>query len=503
MSHPTASDPARRLRERLVARLNRWNLVLAITGLLILLTIGGYAYYRLVHQASETAQEPTLQTAIASRGDLVISATGTGTLTAPQEELGFTGTGEMTVTGVYVKAGDLVQTGQLLAEVNSEQAESAYNEAKNNYSDLTSITAIASSERAMADAAAEWETAKINLEYLISPDVYYWETEMDKGERELRKAEARVQKYPADEDAAQTLKTTRAFLDFAQDQLHKAWNRYKYKYVPTTFEPGMVRGELVYLQSTDLEIQQARAAIGEALTQLKEAQELHSVLTGAPMPVNTTNKSLIAVEQAKRTLEEAQANLNGTKIVAPFSGTVMEVNASGGSSVERGTSKADVVDARSIVVLADTSHPYLDVYWDESDWSKLKVGEDVKIIFNDLPEQVIEGKITEVDRQVYTSNNSRTIHGKVSMQNANNGSNLPIGASASVEAIAQLVTNATLIPIEALHKAGAEQYMVFVVQGDKLKLRQIEIGLMNDQYVEVKSGLQPGEVLSTGVAKTQ
>ncbi|MEJ5203659.1 MAG: hypothetical protein WHV66_15665, partial [Anaerolineales bacterium] len=77
---------------------------------------------------------------------------------------------------------------------------------------------------------------------------------------------------------------------------------------------------------------------------------------------------------------------------------------------------------------------------------------------------------------------------------------LPLGLSATVEVIHQEVNDALLIPVEALRDLGEGEYAVFVVDsGGKLKLREIEVGLIGDAFVQVTSGLSEGEVVSTGL----
>ena len=59
------------------------------------------------------------------------------------------------------------------------------------------------------------------------------------------------------------------------------------------------------------------------------------------------------------------------------------------------------------------------------------------------------------------------------------------------------------MPIEALHKTDLGQTMAFVVQNGKVELRQVEVGLSSDTYAELKSGLQAGEVVTTGTVVVQ
>ena len=60
-----------------------------------------------------------------------------------------------------------------------------------------------------------------------------------------------------------------------------------------------------------------------------------------------------------------------------------------------------------------------------------------------------------------------------------------------------------MVPVEALHKADLGQTMVFVVQNGTVQLRQVEVGLSSDTYAEITSGLQAGEVVTTGTVATE
>jgi len=57
--------------------------------------------------------------------------------------------------------------------------------------------------------------------------------------------------------------------------------------------------------------------------------------------------------------------------------------------------------------------------------------------------------------------------------------------------------------VAALHEASPGQYSVFVVQNGKLTLTMVTIGLQDLVNAEVKSGLQPGDVVSTGIVGTK
>jgi len=368
----------------------------------------------------------------------------------------------------------------------------------------------------------------------------YWESEINVGEVSLETAEAQLEKAPADEAARAAVANAAAFLDFAQDKLKDAKETYYDEYVPETFGIKQDLDVDTYNVPSELEVQKAHFAVSDAEKTLQESQELYAALTTGVIPENTANDSLLQIKEAKGRLADAQANLDGSRITAPFIGTVIEVNVAGGDVVSMGGSgtsgnassndtttivadpllaalagnastgsandagtgnnaDSEALSAEGVIVLADTSQPYLEVNWNESDWPLLKVGNQVQITFDDRYDESYLGTISEIDRQVQSSFESNTIRGEVSVDTPFSELLLPVGASASVEAISERADNALLIPIEALHKTDSGDTWVFVLADGQLRLREEEVGLMRSTYAAVTAGLNAGEVVTTGL----
>ena len=55
----------------------------------------------------------------------------------------------------------------------------------------------------------------------------------------------------------------------------------------------------------------------------------------------------------------------------------------------------------------------------------------------------------------------------------------------------------------ALHEYSPGQYAVFVMRGGKLSVDFVQVGLKDLVSAEIKSGLQPGDVISTGAGSIQ
>jgi multidrug efflux pump subunit AcrA (membrane-fusion protein) len=119
-----------------------------------------------------------------------------------------------------------------------------------------------------------------------------------------------------------------------------------------------------------------------------------------------------------------------------------------------------------------------------------------------LPEKTFTGEVTQVDPGLYTSGNTSVVRAIVKLDSTNDYIHLPIGTAAAVDVIGGRAENAVLVPIEALHQAG-EQYTVFVMENGGPRLRAVEVGVQDLLYAEIKSGLKPGEGVTTGITETQ
>jgi RND family efflux transporter MFP subunit len=192
------------------------------------------------------------------------------------------------------------------------------------------------------------------------------------------------------------------------------------------------------------------------------------------------------------TLKSAEEDLKNTQLIAPISGTVMSLDFSVG----------DVVGTSSVVTIADLSQPYLEVFLDESDWANVNVGYPVEVTFDILPERVFNGEVVQVDPGLYTSGNTSVVRTLVRLDTGGSFK-LPLGTSASVDVIGGRAENAVLVPLEALRETSPGEYAVFVVEDGKPRLRVIEVGIMDLLYAEVRSGLEAGEIVTTGIAETQ
>jgi HlyD family secretion protein len=281
----------------------------------------------------EVVEEPTLQTATVTVGDLSITADGTGVMVASSEvELGFDATG--TLMELLVEVGDQVQAGDVLAwiddtdarnavlnaELGLMQAQAALEDAK----DLASLEqAVAQAELQVTQAEADLTTAQGDLDDLLNwaPD----ETEVEIAKANLAVAQISYQNTLQktgmwDEQLASTrinLEEAVRNLDEAQVNYANAmdaardWERNienarqnaaeALQRAQDSLEMAQASYDLAVIDSREIDVQNARIKVlnaEEALEELQTAPETEEI-TAARIAVQERQ---VALQQAKRWL---------------------------------------------------------------------------------------------------------------------------------------------------------------------------------------------------------
>ena len=488
--------------------------IFAAVILLVLLIGGGfYAYSGFISsRATETATETPLQTAKATKENLVLYANGTGTVMPAEETtFGFNTTGQ--VSAINVKVGDQVKAGQVLAQLDDTDPKIELARAQEAMDTLKSTAAIATATQALATAETDFAVAKSSLEYLISPEVLYWEEQVDARGQTLADAQAAAQ-TDASDTAKQKVTEAQTSLTYAQNQLKYFQTVYEETYIPKTFTQyrtrrgrGGTKTEVIKIvdeitgKKTDLiyppsegEIGMARSAYDLAKASIAEAQTYLDVLNGEDIPEGATGANLVTYIQTKDTLETAEYNLNATKLIAPFSGTVTALNINIG----------DMASGSSAITISNIDQPYaLDAYLDAKDWGQVKVGYEVEVTFDILPDQVFKGTVTSIYPTLdTTSSNSALVHITARL-NDPIAYELPSGSAASVDVVGGRAEDAVLVPVEALHEFEDGKYSLFVMENGKLRLRVVQVGLQDLTKAEITSGLKAGDIVTTGLVETK
>lgn len=464
------------------------SLLWSVIALAIVLSGTGYYYYSQL-QSSRTSATPIATTTIGT-GDIVLSGTGPGTL-IPSEEISFGFKTPGKVSEVLAKVGDKVNAGQVLARLENTTIQLQYNLAQANLVALSSPSALAAAEQAVQDAKENLATAKDNLQFLIGPDLFVAEEKLASAQQGLESAKAAVAKDASDANK-QKLSEAEAELADARKTVDYAFNNYSNSYTLQTFtypirnDKGVTkRRELI--APTDAELLAARATYELATTNLNDAQNYLDVLNGTKKTEDVPTSSVTSITEAKLALDSAKAALDATELIAPISGAITSIDLSAGEDIR----------TSAVVTISNTDQPYmLDVYLDETDWDKAKIGYAATVTFDMLPNKNYAGKVIEVYPALDSSSGISLVHILVQLNN-NLNVDLPANATASVNIVGGKALGVVIVPISALDEIQPGKYAVSLIKNGKPMKQEVEIGLQSIVNAEVKSGLKPGDVVLT------
>jgi HlyD family secretion protein len=530
----------------------RKTIIWSIVGLLVVVITVGLALYAFDVKANEpepTAETrtATTQTAVASRGDLVVFASGTGEV-VPLKETTLSFDEQGTLVEILVGVGDQVATGEVLARlrVNKSGAQLAADIAQAKLTVLENQQALdslyADAEVQAAQALVDLETAQQDLEAVLNNDLELAQAKQTVVEAQAAIDDAEMQLYilnasPSDE-AIYTAYASLLFKEKRYNELKNQVERLEYKLKTAGikavrdqissqlrqaraqfYKQQIVYEEALYhynnldapADSLDLKVAQSRmdtaqAQLDQANLALAEAQQ------GPPQGEIAQAQAKVAQAQAEWeqwkdgpdpqevTLVEArlatsqlelqivqQENLV-VDLVAPMDGTVISLP----------VAVNQFIDGDNIITLADTSQPMLEVSLDETDFQSAKVGNRVEVTFDAYPNRTFSGAIAEVSPGLESTFGSQAVKVLAILDQDTNTKSvfLPLGLNASVDVISGEATNAVLVPIEALHQTETGNYMVYVQNNGLFEPREVNVGLMDFTSAEIISGLQVGEVVA-------
>ncbi|MFQ6039054.1 MAG: efflux RND transporter periplasmic adaptor subunit, partial [Candidatus Aminicenantales bacterium] len=197
--------------------------------------------------------------------------------------------------------------------------------------------------------------------------------------------------------------------------------------------------------------------------------------------IRAASKGLTQAEIAVKT---ARLNLEKTKIRAPFSGIITEIQVSPQEHVSPG---------QELFKLVNISHIQVHAKVLESEVGKMKEGREARLRFSAYPEKVFLGKVKAISPIVNPEDKTC----RVIIEVANPEEELKPGMHADVEIPAEVYKDRLLVPQEAVLVRGGRK-LVFVVKEGLAKWRYIQVGLENDDFAEVLPSPEEGGGVEEG-----
>ncbi|MEN8098224.1 MAG: efflux RND transporter periplasmic adaptor subunit [Chloroflexota bacterium] len=501
-------------------------LSILIPVFVLLVAGGGYYYYQNVHLPSqEPVEEETITTYKVGRGDLVITASGSGTLIPSNElSLGFRSSGVL--VELMVQVGDEVEAGQVLARLDDADAQDQLSSAKINLqkNELT-LANLVEDVGPVELAAAEISLSSANAG-LTKLTVEPTDMELLSAQENLKSAQERLSDLldGPDQSVVDAAEANVTLAEYNVQIAQSAYDRIADQpgagatrqamdlwQATTNYEKAVAEHQELLQGAAAEDIADANSKIAlaqaqmDALFEEPDADELAAaeakvtqaqtqfdeLLAGASE--NDLASAQLNVDQAQLNLQSARRTLDNTMLIAPSSGTVTAVAADVGESVGSG----------SIITLAGLDEPLVKFWVEEADLASVVRGNAVSFVFEALPDFTYSGIIESVDPVLVTVDGTPAVQSYASIDLSNHPISLLSGMNAEIEVIAGEAHNAILVPLQALREMGPGQYAVFVVDSSgELEMRIVEVGLKDFVNAEIKSGLEAGETVSLGIETT-
>jgi RND family efflux transporter MFP subunit len=212
----------------------------------------------------------------------------------------------------------------------------------------------------------------------------------------------------------------------------------------------------------------------------------------------------LQVQQDSLALAEIEIQLGKTAVIAPISGYLIGMDVKEGEVIVAGT--ASVGGGTTLGTIADLSTRRVTVKISELDYPNVFKGQLAFVSTAAKPGARFPGKVEYVSRmaKLEASSSVRQFEVRVTLDTLDGDASkvLPPGATVTVEFTLVDVKNVLSIPYEALRtQSGEEGAFVMVLKGKQPERKPVVIGANNFNRVEIKSGLQEGDVVITETAE--
>jgi HlyD family secretion protein len=214
-----------------------------------------------------------------------------------------------------------------------------------------------------------------------------------------------------------------------------------------------------------------------------------SSITAAESQIAVTAKNIQQAESQIRlteiNFEVAGLDKESYTIYAPYDGIVLSA---GFKTGEFGTPGIPALEIASdeLVISSEVN---------ETDMVNLKTGQDVLITLDAYYQEEIKGRILKIS-PVSTNIGGVVSYNVIVEPELKEEIKLFIGLSAGLTITTESMENVLYIPIQSVYETDGRQFVDIVYEDGTAEARQIETGIFNYDYIEVKSGLSEGDVIA-------
>ena len=225
------------------------------------------------------------------------------------------------------------------------------------------------------------------------------------------------------------------------------------------------------------------------LLDLRQTGALRAPFSGTVLTVDYENDESTETESAA-----VQSGYSMGIGMMSSSGYLSSSAASSASTASSASSTSDD-DGITIVTMSHDEQMSVVISVDESDILSLQKGQAAEITIESVGDQKYRGTVTEVDKTANSSSGVTAYSAEISFDK---GANMISGMTADVVIRIEGTENVLIVPTDAIHRTSAIAFVYTEYDeehGVYGGMRPVETGISNDDFTEVTSGLEAGDVV--------
>jgi HlyD family secretion protein len=292
------------------------------------------------------------------------------------------------------------------------------------------------------------------------------------------------------------------------------------------------------LQSSEASLQIRQAELNRVTLEYNRMKELHSKGLASDSELEVAESNYLTskasydgaeanVLQSKAQLREVLETLYKTRISSPIDGTITQLNVELservlGSGFSQGT---------NIMTVADLSNMEAVVEVDENDVVLVSVGDTALVSVDAFSDDEFKGIVSQIGNSAQSSGfgtQEQVVNFEVKIKLIDVDPKLRPGMSCNSDIETETVFDVISVPIQSVTvrtdlpgessdstkteniekefngdmkqngKRDEPKEVVFLVENGKSKIAQVEAGISDDNYLEIKEGLEGGEEVVSG-----
>jgi len=291
------------------------------------------------------------------------------------------------------------------------------------------------------------------------------------------------------------------------------------------------------LQSSKASLSQRDAELTKVEADYNRAKELHSKGLSSDSELESAKSIFIStramyqsaqanVMQSEANLRESTDQLSKTAIYSPMDGTITQLNVELGERVLG----SGFSQGTNIMTVSDLGNMEATVDVDENDVVLISIGDTANVKVDAFSNKVFRGTVTQIGNSAQSAGlgtQDQVVNFGVRIKLIDSDINLRPGMSCTADIQTETKSNVFAVPIQSVTARDEDKSMnteeggdgeeeaeavtqkkdngkkeiqeiVFVVKNGKAKTINVETGISDDNYIEIKSGLSGGEDVVSG-----